>query len=84
MRHQYSEEDKARMAALDKRATKVGYGVHVPRNERDWLFFNIIDRRKLEDHPYNECIVRPPSACDLDTVEEFIAQKEREAAGGGA
>jgi hypothetical protein len=27
-------------------------------------------------------IVRPPSACDLDTVEAFIVQKEKEAAGG--
>ena len=80
----YPEEDKARKDALDLRATQVGYGVHVPRKADDWLFFNIIDRRKLEDEPYDECIVRPPSPCDLDTIEEFIVQKEREAAAANA
>jgi hypothetical protein len=75
----YTDEQKARMAELNLRAEKVGYKVHLPSKEKEWGWFNIVDT-KLDDFDYDKCVV---CTChDLDEVESFIVQKEKEAEGG--
>ena len=67
------------MAELNLRADRLGYRVHVPRKGKESGWFNIVDLKR-DDFDYEKCVV---CTChNLDVVEAFIIEKEKEAQGG--
>ena len=81
MWYPFTQEEKDRINALNLRANKVGFSVHTGRTEKESGWFNIVKFQSGEPDDYESLIVRPPSPCkDLDEVEAFVIQKEKEVA----